>query len=241
MADRIMNVLRSKYLVSYIGYDGMKRTETLEIPEAALREIIYNALIHRLYTGTFVQMKVYNNRISVWNEGALPEDFPVEMLLQEHSSRQRNPLIANVFFLAGFVETWGRGINKIRKAIQGIGLPDPVFEENCGGVRVTILRPRNITNLEPEDGDDFGDDLSIENHRISVVERQIKLDFGDDSGDEKLVYTVILASPEISQKQIAEITKISPRSVSRIVSRLKEYGYIKRQGSDRKGTWECLK
>lgn len=150
-------------------------------------------------------------------------------------------MIANVFFLAGFVETWGRGINKIRKAIQGIGLPDPVFEENCGGVRVTILRPRNITNLEPEDGDDFGDDLSIENHRISVVERQIKLDFGDDSGDEKLVYTVILASPEISQKQIAEITKISPRSVSRIVSRLKEYGYIKRQGSDRKGTWECLK
>ena len=109
MADRIMKILRSKYLVSYIGYEGMKRTEPLEIPEAALREIIYNALIHRLYTGTWIQMKVYNDRISVWNEGTLPEDFPVEMLLQEHSSRQRNPLIANVFFLAGFVETWGRG------------------------------------------------------------------------------------------------------------------------------------
>ena len=109
MADRIMKIFRSKYLVSYIGYEGMKRTEPLEIPEAALREIIYNALIHRIYTGTWIQMKVYNDRISVWNEGTLPEDFPVEMLLQEHSSRQRNPLIANVFFLAGFVETWGRG------------------------------------------------------------------------------------------------------------------------------------
>ena len=87
-----MKVLRSKYLVSYIGYKGMKRTEPLEIPEAALREIIYNSLIHRLYTGTFVQMKVYNDRVSVWNEGTLPEGFPVEMLMQEHSSRQRNPL-----------------------------------------------------------------------------------------------------------------------------------------------------
>ena len=158
MSDRIMNVLRSKYLVSYIGYEGMKRTEPLEIPEAALREIIYNALIHRLYTGTWIQMRVYNDRISVWNEGTLPEDFPVEMLLQEHSSRQRNPLIANVFFLAGFVETWGRGIKKIRRALQGVGLPDPVFEENCGGVRVTIQRPRNIANLGAVNGGDFGDD-----------------------------------------------------------------------------------
>ena len=245
MADRIMKILRSKYLVSYIGYEGMKRTEPLEIPEAALREIIYNALIHRLYTGTWIQMKVYNDRISVWNEGTLPEDFPVEMLLQEHSSRQRNPLIATVFFLAGFVETWGRGIKKIRRALQGVGLPDPVFEENCGGVRVTIQRPRNIANLGAVNcgdfGNDFGDDFSTENQRISFLERQMKLDFGDDFGDEKQVYTIILASPEISQPQIAKITGISERSVSRIISRLKEYGYLRRHGSDRKGSWECLK
>ena len=76
-------------------------------------------------------MKVYNDRISVWNEGTLPEDFPVEMLLQEHSSRQRNPLIANVFFLAGFVETWGRGIKKIRRALQGVGLLIPSLRKTA--------------------------------------------------------------------------------------------------------------
>ena len=80
-----------------------------------------------------------------------------------------------------------RGIRKIRKALQGVGLPDPVFEENCGGVRVTILRPRNIANLGAVNGGDFGDDF----------------------GDEKQVCTVILASPEISQPQIAKITCIS--------------------------------
>ena len=69
----------------------------------------------------------------------------------------------------------------------------------------------------------------------------LKLDFGDDFGDEKQVYTVIIASPKISQPQIARITGISARSVSRIISRLKEYGYLKRLGSDRKGSWECLR
>lgn len=69
----------------------------------------------------------------------------------------------------------------------------------------------------------------------------MRLDFGDDFGDEKQVYIVILASPEISQPQIAKITGISARSVSRIISRLKDYGYLKRLGSDRKGSWECLK
>ena len=189
----------------------MKRTEPLEIPEAALREIIYNALIHRLYTGTFVQMKVYNDRVSVWNEGTLPEGFPVEMLMQEHSSRQRNPLIARVFFLAGFVETWGRGIKKIRKSLQGVGLPDPVFEENCGGVRVTIQRPRNIANLGAVDG----------------VERS--------------VYNVIKANPEIRQAQIKFITGISVRTISRILSSLKQHEYIKRKGGDRYGSWIILK
>lgn len=245
MADRIMKVLRSKYLVSYIGYKGMKRTEPLEIPEAALREIIYNALIHRLYTGTFVQMKVYNDRVSVWNEGTLPEGFPVEMLMQEHSSRQRNPLIAKVFFLAGFVETWGRGIKKIRSSLQGVGLPDPVFEENCGGIRVTIQRPRNIANLGAvvgvEDGVVNGAEEQADNKELNEFDKQFLLDFGAVDGVERSVYNVIKANPEIRQAQIKSITGISVRTISRILSSLKQYEYIKRKGGDRYGSWIILK
>ena len=231
--------------VSYIGYKGMKRTEPLEIPEAALREIIYNSLIHRLYTGTFVQMKVYNDRVSVWNEGTLPEGFPVEMLMQEHSSRQRNPLIAKVFFLAGFVETWGRGIKKIRKALQGVGLPDPVFEENCGGIRVTIQRPRNIANLGAvvgvEDGVVNGAEEQADNKELNEFDKQFLLDFGAVDGVERSVYNVIKANPEIRQAQIKSITGISVRTISRILASLKQHEYIKRKGGDRYGSWIILK
>ena len=49
MADKVMWALRSRYLKAYIRYEGMHRVEDLEIPEEALRELIYNAIVHRNY------------------------------------------------------------------------------------------------------------------------------------------------------------------------------------------------
>lgn len=58
MADKVMEFLRSKYLISPIEYDGLQRRESLEIPEDALREAIFNAIVHKDYTGAAIQMKV---------------------------------------------------------------------------------------------------------------------------------------------------------------------------------------
>lgn len=61
MADKILNILRSKYLVSNIRYEGLQRIEDLEYPEAALREAILNAIVHKDYTGSSIQFSVYDN------------------------------------------------------------------------------------------------------------------------------------------------------------------------------------
>lgn len=42
MTDRVVKVLKAKYLTSPIHYEDMKRKEPLEVPEDALREILYN-------------------------------------------------------------------------------------------------------------------------------------------------------------------------------------------------------
>ncbi len=141
MADRIINVLRSKYLISPIHYEGLQRIEPLEIPEDALREAIFNSIIHRLYTGAHTQMKVWNDKIELWNDGNLPEGMTIQNLMESHSSKPRNPNIAEVFYKAGFIESWGRGISKIRNGFASAGLPDPKFEESCGGILVTMYRP----------------------------------------------------------------------------------------------------
>jgi len=49
-----------KYLHSPIHFEGMQRIETLEIPDKAFREILYNAIAHKNYTGATIQMHVYD-------------------------------------------------------------------------------------------------------------------------------------------------------------------------------------
>ena len=58
MTDRVVQVLKAKYLTSPIHYEGMKRREPLEVPEDALREILYNAIAHKDYMGAPIQMRV---------------------------------------------------------------------------------------------------------------------------------------------------------------------------------------
>ena len=67
MADRVMELLQAKYLVSPIRFEGMQRYETLEIPKEALREILYNSIAHKDYTGPDIQMHVYNDHLEIWN------------------------------------------------------------------------------------------------------------------------------------------------------------------------------
>ena len=41
---------------------------------------------------------------------------------------------------AGFIETWGRGINKIRQGLKKMGLPEPKIENHVSGTLITIYR-----------------------------------------------------------------------------------------------------
>jgi ATP-dependent DNA helicase RecG len=59
MADRVVDLLRSKYLTIPITFKGKNRIEKLEMPEEALREILYNAIIFKDYTGVHIQIRVY--------------------------------------------------------------------------------------------------------------------------------------------------------------------------------------
>jgi predicted HTH transcriptional regulator len=112
----------------------------------ALREVIFNAIIHKDYTGAPIQLSVYNDKLMLWNEVRLPEDFTIETLPGKHSSRPFNKNVADIFFKAGFIEAWGQGIAKITSGFKNEGLNIPVFETTMGGIMVTIERPGNEKN-----------------------------------------------------------------------------------------------
>jgi len=101
--------LNRKFFVKPISFEGLQRIEKDEYPVAAVREILLNALVHRDYMGSFIQIRIYDDKFWVWNEGGLPEDLSLELLKQSHPSRPRNPLIADVCFKGGYIDSWGRG------------------------------------------------------------------------------------------------------------------------------------
>lgn len=60
-----------------------------------------------------MQISVYDDKLYIANVGRLPETWTLENLMIKHAHRPFNPNIAHTFYLAGFIESWGRGIEKI--------------------------------------------------------------------------------------------------------------------------------
>ena len=133
--DKTMEVLLFKYLKAGISYDGIYRVESYPMPESALREALLNAVVHRDYAVPApIQIRVHDDRLRIYNPGSLPEGWTLEKLLGPHPSQPYNPDIANAFFRAGEIETWGRGIDRVFRACKRAGTPKPEIRLGPDGI-----------------------------------------------------------------------------------------------------------
>jgi ATP-dependent DNA helicase RecG len=155
LADRALEILDAKYILSPISYKGLSRIETPEFPYEAIREILFNAIIHREYRSTPVSVRIYPDRLRIWNIGILPDGVTLEGLKEDHESRPRNRLMAKAFYMGGHIESWGRGTIKIIEECEKYGLPEPKIEETEGGVAVTLYKnktaPEFLSTLDLND------------------------------------------------------------------------------------------
>ena len=137
--DRALDILRTKYLLSYISYEGIHRREKLVYPYEALREALLNSIIHREYfVSSEIQIRIYDDKLVMGNEARL-QDITVEDLSRPHPSRPHNKLIADVFYKAGFIESWGRGTQRIIDNCVAEGLSAPVYEYKMGFLYLTFM------------------------------------------------------------------------------------------------------
>lgn len=230
MASRVMEVLRTKYLLSPIHYEGLQRIEQLEIPDKALRELIYNAISHKAYTGPAIQMRIYDRSIELWNYGLLPKELTPAALLQKHSSYPRNHNIANVFYKAGFVESWGRGFKKIAEEFERASLPLPTIEENGGGVMAIIQRKTVDDVIAARDGN-VGN-MSVTNvGNVSV--RKL-------SGRQRNIISMIEENPFVTAKEMSVTMSVTKRTIERNLSVLQKAGIIRHEGRVNAGVWVIL-
>ena len=140
--DKTIKVFRDYY--QYEVIQGAERKNIEKIPEAAFREAIANALIHRVWdVESQIRVLMFDDRIEIISPGGLPSGITEEEYLSGKISVLRNRNLANVFYRLGFVEIFGTGITRIKQLYEaGLRKPDfevsentikimlPVFEEN---------------------------------------------------------------------------------------------------------------
>jgi len=213
--ETTIEILFTKYIKALISYEGIHRIETYEYPKDAVREALLNAIAHKDYAyGYPVQISVYDDKLMIWNEGRLPENWTVEKLLQKHSSKPRNPDIANTFFRAGYIESWGRGTIKIIEQSIKHGLPTPEFKNE--GSDFWIIFNKDIYNKE-----------YLKN--IKLNERQINaVLFAKEKG-------------KISNKEYQTLNNCSRNTASNDLAELLEKGILISSGKRGAGSFYELK
>jgi len=209
--ERTMELLLTKYTKALISYRGLSRIETHEYPKEALREALLNAVTHKEYPGGApIQIRVYSDKLMIWNEGRLPEDWTIKNLLQSHSSRPNNPDIANAFFRSGYVESWGRGISKIEEQCAASGLPAPTFTNE--GSDFWVIFRKDIYNKE---------DLS----KLRLNERQIKA----------ILY--VKEKGKITNSEYQTLNSVSKRTATNDLTELLSKSLLRKIGTSGSSIW----
>lgn len=140
-AEKLLDLLKTKYAVAEISYENGTRIEKFTFPEEAVREAVMNAIAHKDYSsGIPIQISVYKDKIIFWNEGQLPDNWTVERLSSKHPSKPFNPDIANTLFRAGYIESWGRGTIKMIKACKAHKIAPPVFTNDAPDFQVELIK-----------------------------------------------------------------------------------------------------
>lgn len=168
-----------------------------------------NALIHRDYSdlANFIQIKVYDEHIWFSNPGGLPEGITIEELKKPHKSYLRNPIIANVFYLAGYIEQFGSGTIRMVEWMKEKGLLEPEYREEMGGFSVYFYK-----------------DIYTEEYlkKLGLNERHIKA----------VMY--VKEKGKISNKEYRELFNISRQTATRDLSKLVQKEILKLVGEGKR-------
>ena len=147
--EKTLEVFKDYY--QYEEIQGADRKKVEKIPEAAFREAIANALIHRVWdVESQIKVSMFDDRIEIISPGGLPSGITEDEYLSGKLSVLRNRNLANVFYRLGFVEIFGTGITRIKQLYEE-GLKQPDFEVSENAIKIVLpVFEKNLNLTEDE-------------------------------------------------------------------------------------------
>ena len=211
-----LNFLRL-YLKRATIIRGALREDQDELPMAALREAIANAIIHRNYlVHGMIKVSVFDDRVEISSPGTLYANLSEDEMMRG-ISRLRNPLLAEGFHKLGIIERWGGGVRRIFDLCREGGISLPIY--HIGADSITVVFRRQSA--------DAVDRRKSRKEKISVSPERLR-----DS-----IIRLIQKNPRTTRAAMATSLHVSPSNVQYHVDRLRQEGIISRRGDRRNGVW----
>lgn len=146
VAGDLFSVLRDVDSLIGVSTGQHPVTETIlrertvhDYPKTALRELVINAIVHRTYEASGpVRVHWFADRVEIQSPGGLygeatPENFPTR-------NAYRNPVLAEALRVLGYVNRYGRGVERAQRALADNGSPPAEFVFDAHYVQVTVRR-----------------------------------------------------------------------------------------------------
>ena len=147
--EKTIAVFRDYY--QYEVIQGVDRKKMEKIPEAAFREAIANALIHRVWdVDSQIRVSMFDDKLEIVSPGGLPSGITAEEYMSGKLSILRNRNLANVFYRLGFVEIFGTGITRIKQLYEE-SLAKPDFEVSENAIKIVLPIFENDVNLTEDE------------------------------------------------------------------------------------------
>lgn len=196
---------------------GLQRTDTYELPEAALREALINAVIHRDYTnqGRDIKVGIYDDIVNIVSPGGFPNTLTAADL-SEGRSEIRNRVVARIFKELGYIEQWGSGLQRIKASCLNQGLEEPLIREQGDFVDVVFYRPV----AESSDG-------------VSDKYRIVSDSIGSLTGHEERIMTHLISEARITSRDVEAITGVKEARARRILKKMTDKGLLEKRGNAR--------
>ncbi len=194
------------------------RKDTYLYEYDCVKEAVINAIVHNDWLISEPQVSFYTDRLEVFSHGGLPHGLTKEEFFRG-ISKPRNLRLMKIFSDLDIVEHTGHGVPTI---IRKYG--KEVFDITDNHIMVTIPFERSVLN-----------EVIQNNVGINVATNV------DINKTEKDIMEIILREPRATYGVIAKKIEKTPKTVERNLSKLKEKGYVIRQGSKKSGWWKVIK
>lgn len=190
-------------------FQGLKRIDTPDYPQEAIREALLNTLVHRDYALSGPALiSLFDDRMEFVTLGGLVKGVSLEDI-QLGISILRNRNLANIFYRLRLIEAYGTGIPKINASYSGSSV-SPRIETTANAFKITLPNRNHIDTNEEE---------------------QPHVDLTDA---EKAIVALLEEKRIIARREVEVTLGISQTMAIRILESLGAKGLIERVGAGKR-------